>query len=118
MINFGATPSSFASSITRVFPAISASPLDHFRSPLPLAQEPAQPKDPLGGYHGRGSERLGPAAPTQTLRETCIPPAQVRAASSDPLPRVRLHMPVRRSNDPEELGPGADTATAETGTDG
>jgi hypothetical protein len=37
MIIFGATPSSFASSCTLVFPAMSATPLDHLRSVLPLA---------------------------------------------------------------------------------
>src|SRR4029450_9520627 len=95
MIIFGATPSSSASSWTRVFPAISATPFDRLRSPLPLAQEPAQPGDHLGRRHPRDSDSLGPAAPPHTLRQTGFSPAQIGAAAAPAPLGVRLHMAIR-----------------------
>src|SRR5262245_57877409 len=117
MIIFGATPSSFASSWTRVFPAISATPFDRLRSPLPLAQEPAQPGDRLGRRHRRDSERLGPAAPPHTLRQTCLSPAQIGSAPPSVPAGIRLHVSIRRANDPEQLRLGAGPPAPETGPD-
>src|SRR5262245_21401262 len=115
MINFGATLSSFASSWTRVFPAISATPFDRLRSLLPLAQESTEPRDRLGRRHGMDSERLGPPAPPHALRQTCLSPTEIGSASADPPLGIGLDQPVHPPDDPEQLRLGASPTAAEAG---
>src|SRR5262245_46233785 len=67
MINFGATPSSFASSWTRVFPAISATPFDRSQEPTaPGSGAPAvEPRPRASQPPGLGTPGAsGPAART------------------------------------------------------
>src|SRR5262245_27976805 len=117
MINFGATPSSFASSWTRVFPAISATPFDRLRSLPPLAQESTEPRDRLGRRHGMDSERLGPAAPPHARGRTRASPTEVGSAPAASPLGIGLKQPVRPPYDPEQLRLGSSPPAAETGPD-
>src|SRR6185436_14801008 len=106
-----------ASSCTRVFPAISATPFDRLRSPLPLAQEPTKSRHHLWCRHRRGSECLGPTAPPHALGQTRLCPADIGPATPAPPRGIGLDVAVGCPDDPEQIRLGPGPSAAETGSD-